>query len=920
MGDLIQLRRGLLSQLQVITLQPGEFGFCTDTGQCFIGDNGVNTLISHTIPSIFEVSPYGAYQTISSAISAAVTAGHTSNDNPAVVMIANGTYNENIVLKAGIHLVSMGSQHLNSSTTGNLGEVVVVGNHTYAPAGSTNTATARVQNRVNIVGINFVASTGMNWAISGAEALEVVFYDCVLLKPVGGDTNFNFQLSSTASLSRVRFNDTILQHEVANAIQMDLQNNTTAEFRGKISGCVGSIIAGVTLQTGAQLNVNGSGGTGASLSIYSQGGWGSAKFNQLFTVASATAIVQVDGSTIQNTLASTPASGTITVANAPNPGDTVTVNGWVYTAVASGALTNSQFNIGGSNTITATNLAAVITQHQGITEATSSGAVVTVKTALTSAFTQSLAPAAIANSVGLATSNSGAFTLSGSTLSGGVDGGYIVNFTANGTVRLRRSGVFLNDAGCKIANGITGQIQASANSYSGVPGSPQCCNWVDPGVGIYEVPNLLKKDNLDRVYVDNNRGFVTIQEAINYLASQPTTQRKSVLVGPGFYQENLVFADNVDLIANTLDGATTINGSPVNIVGKHSYNPVISGSSVQISGISFTNIEVGGPVFSHAGSVAGSVIFKGCNFYYPYNDGNSMFAVSNTGGPTLVMQNCSASLVSDSAPAMFDFTGSNNGFLKIDGNLAGYYASYGVSPSTLPVSSSAFVKDGSNLQMTLTKIQGIGFNNCQHGFIFQNAGSTLDMSFCQIFQSTPGEMFLINTGGYVGQINGSSLNVGPIYPPNTNYGNPVLMGDGGVSASGTITVTAQPNGGDTITVNGVVFTCGVDFAGGGTLALTAQNIATAITSSGNPGIQNIVYAVAASNVVTVTSYNSGLTPNSYVLATSNGAAITLSGSTLSGGTVGAGGTINVGNNSYGFNNLVQSGVSANVVNLTLNTL
>lgn len=52
------------------------------------------------------------------------------------------------------------------------------------------------------------------------------------------------------------------------------------------------------------------------------------------------------------------ASGTITLSSLVAT-DTVTVNGVVFTAVASGA-TGNQFNVGGTDTITAANLAAAI--------------------------------------------------------------------------------------------------------------------------------------------------------------------------------------------------------------------------------------------------------------------------------------------------------------------------------------------------------------------------------------------------------------------------------------------------------------------------------------------------------------------------------------------------------------------------------
>lgn len=80
------------------------------------------------------------------------------------------------------------------------------------------------------------------------------------------------------------------------------------------------------------------------------------------------------------------ASGTLTLASVVAT-NTCSVNGTTFTCVASGA-TGNQFNVGGTDTITATNLAAAINASatavvSGAVVATSSGAVVTI-TALAS--------------------------------------------------------------------------------------------------------------------------------------------------------------------------------------------------------------------------------------------------------------------------------------------------------------------------------------------------------------------------------------------------------------------------------------------------------------------------------------------------------------------------------------------------------
>lgn len=110
----------------------------------------------------------------------------------------------------------------------------------------------------------------------------------------------------------------------------------------------------------------------------------------------------------------TQASGTITLSSMVAT-DTVTINGVVFTAIASGA-TGNQFNVGGTDTITATNLAATInasTSAKIVNQVLASSAtnVVTV-TALVSS--------SIGNLYTLAISAHG--SVSGAVLTGGVDG------------------------------------------------------------------------------------------------------------------------------------------------------------------------------------------------------------------------------------------------------------------------------------------------------------------------------------------------------------------------------------------------------------------------------------------------------------------------------------------------------------------
>lgn len=106
------------------------------------------------------------------------------------------------------------------------------------------------------------------------------------------------------------------------------------------------------------------------------------------------------------------ASGTITLSShvATN---TVTVNGITFTCVASGA-TGNQYNVGGTDTLTAVALAAALnanTTLDGMVVATSSNAVVTIT---------ALDPGEIGNALTIAISANG--TASGARLSGGTNG------------------------------------------------------------------------------------------------------------------------------------------------------------------------------------------------------------------------------------------------------------------------------------------------------------------------------------------------------------------------------------------------------------------------------------------------------------------------------------------------------------------
>jgi len=125
------------------------------------------------------------------------------------------------------------------------------------------------------------------------------------------------------------------------------------------------------------------------------------------------------------------ATGTITFATVL-AGDTVTINGLVYTAVAGAKADNTEFSIDGSDTVDAADLADSIMNdaRTGITDpaldvtATSSAAVVTVEETVGGTG---------GNSIDLASSNGARLAVSGATLTGGTTPKHNIDFSVEGS-------------------------------------------------------------------------------------------------------------------------------------------------------------------------------------------------------------------------------------------------------------------------------------------------------------------------------------------------------------------------------------------------------------------------------------------------------------------------------------------------------
>ena len=109
-----------------------------------------------------------------------------------------------------------------------------------------------------------------------------------------------------------------------------------------------------------------------------------------------------------------------------------------------------------------------------------------------------------------------------------------------------------------------------------------------------------------------------------------------------------------------------------------------------------------------------------------------------------------------------------------------------------------------------------------------------------------------------------------------------------VAATGTATFAGQPADGDTLTVNGVVFTFKDSPAGahqigiGADLATTLANTTAKLTASADAEVSQATYADDGASVLTVTAATPGDAGNAFTLAESS-TQITLSAATLAGG-------------------------------------
>lgn len=193
------------------------------------------------VGDVFSNRPDCEFTSIQDAINAAVAAGHTNNDNPALIEVyqKNGGYNESLVLQPGIHIIGVGG-------TGRQNQVAVNGNISYNPPAGT-----RTQNRVTLENIIITSALGAHSCLlDGVNQFEIAFYNCVISREGLNDgfraiTKLNTQVGGNARLywidSSIFFEDTTAGVWVVNWGGGRFRIYGSNNFIGSFSSPIGAV-------------------------------------------------------------------------------------------------------------------------------------------------------------------------------------------------------------------------------------------------------------------------------------------------------------------------------------------------------------------------------------------------------------------------------------------------------------------------------------------------------------------------------------------------------------------------------------------------------------------------------------------------------------------------------------------------------
>lgn len=894
--------------------------------------NGTYNSEQDQIYKEFQVGRGIGYQTIQAAITAAAATGAGQRK---VVKIPAGTYGENLTLAENVDLVA---DTFSDMPTENNSVVTISGVHSLALATGS----------VRIKGIRF-SSTGNGsslFTLSGAGGGQLRFENCNLGKSFVGTANL---LTSTNSGgASVIFDKCQLSLSVNDGSMIDLSGASggpQVTIQGQIAPTANfspSIAINGATTTPALLYTGAAGGSSLYL-IYARVSATTPRLFQIngndtvdidhchieqyFTVepegemlrfsANSFSIFIQESSISQFTNPSpnglpclardngTQASATITVASNPSDGDVVTINGTEFTARVVPTQAD-EFAIGASTTDTATNLRNAVNSSTNTGDETNSGTFSNVyATSSANVVTLKAFGDSVGNAYPLTSSVPLVLVPSGATFAGGVDGVGGSIQSGENSYRGQLAGNPNNGAGAVVASPVQNFIYASSQvnqptkdalivqdegvqlEVLGQPVTSQILNFLGGGVSVLpDVGNSRKANitipgaaNLGEFIVGTNPGdYATIQDALDAAnAVGVTPYRRVVLVSPGSYVEDLVLYDNVDLAARTF-ADHALNVAPVNIVGVHSWTPAGSGSTIVCTGLHFGLTSGSFEIVANAQN-QNSIQFHNCNLIKQLDEVDPMFLVSNVNGAQLYFQHCTVTHITDSG-ATFDIA--DGSFLFWYGtNIGGNNYDMVLAQATaIPQSAANLIKLGV-ASRAFIKFARMGAN--VETMFEADASAVMEMEYCDVIQNVDdGQMWkLLGAGALLT----SYHNV--IQQSNSAGDAPLLIRDGDQAGS-FVTVASVPTAGDTLTINGTVFTAvnGAPGAnqfqvdGGATVNDVANNIRDAINNSVSAPIDEVVYARSATNVVTLKARESGVAGNTITIESSVPDVMVLPGATV----------------------------------------
>lgn len=484
--------------------------------------------------------------------------------------------------------------------------------------------------------------------------------------------------------------------------------------------------------------------------------------------------------------------------------------------------------------------------------------------------------------------------INGSLIELGTPGGKLIDFAASGTVELSNCSVTIYDLSCSLATGAAGNLSATNCTFRGISSGDVIAgaSAIDPGITVLQQGKNLRvevKNNELVAYVGQD-GFPSIAEALSYLANATWfTEFKRILLAPGTYNESVTIPDlpgsgtNLTIEGDTdkLVGPGGTVSYPVQWNGNIDWSPANIDSRLLLKNILFF-AQDGSSWFKLGGNLgSGSTFaeFQNISVTKSSLDTNSMFELSGGGASGIKFMNlvgCEIIRLESDSGKVFDQQEGSVVLKDCVVRLAGVGSTFG-SKNLL------FADVASGLLMSLT-LSTLNLKT-ERAFSFSDYPPVLDRC-AFVTEANNGEVFYFKSANNVRLVNAWMGNNNPgrgfsVARAGTQSVAAITIDnnslDPGAQAQGTATLTANLSAGEGITVQGVSFIAGTDFAIGVDADATALNLANAVSASTDPAISGFVTASAALNVVTLSSVQHLASCNSYTLAAIGLSPITIVG-------------------------------------------